>query len=109
MCTDTSNTWYVGDVVWIHTAQFLLPHTTCTCQTNLGSFHCSLYCVELQRAQWFSEKLGTGIALFQALSNLAINGERAEARSKDFCQTKKGQGRKLGDKIASAWQLRNTA
>ena len=48
--------------------------------------HCSLYRVELQQAQWLSEKLGTGIALFQALSNLAINGERA--RGKDLVRLK---------------------
>ena len=32
-----------------------------------------LYCAELEKSQHISIKLGTGIALFQGLSNLAIN------------------------------------
>lgn len=35
----------------------------------------SLFTQELEKARWFNERLGTGIAFFQALSNLAINGE----------------------------------
>ena len=38
----------------------------------------SLFTQELEKARWFNEKLGTGIAFFQALSNLAINGEEWE-------------------------------
>ena len=47
------------------------------------SFHflplsASLFTQELEKARWFNERLGTGIAFFQALSNLAINGEEWE-------------------------------
>ena len=38
----------------------------------------SLFTQELEKARWFNERLGTGIAFFQALSNLAINGEEWE-------------------------------
>ena len=38
----------------------------------------SLFTQELEKARWFNERLGTGIAFFQALSNLAINGEERE-------------------------------
>ena len=38
----------------------------------------SLFTQELEKACWFNERLGTGIAFFQALSNLAINGEERE-------------------------------
>ena len=33
-----------------------------------------LYCRELKSSQWYNERLGLGIAAFQALSNIAING-----------------------------------
>lgn len=34
-----------------------------------------LYCAEVDRAGWLNERLGMGIAAFQGLSNLALNGE----------------------------------
>ena len=34
-----------------------------------------LYCTEVDRASWLNERLGLGIAAFQGLSNLALNGE----------------------------------
>ena len=34
----------------------------------------ALYLRELQGSQWYNERLGLGIAAFQALSNIAING-----------------------------------
>lgn len=37
---------------------------------------CRLYCAEVDRAGGLSEQLGLGIAAFQGLSNLALNGER---------------------------------
>ncbi|KAF1532694.1 ATP-binding cassette sub-family B member 8, mitochondrial, partial [Eudyptes sclateri] len=33
-----------------------------------------LYCAEVERAGWLNERLGLGIAAFQGLSNLALNG-----------------------------------
>ncbi|NXV93186.1 ABCB8 protein, partial [Calonectris borealis] len=33
-----------------------------------------LYCAEVDRAGWLNERLGLGIAAFQGLSNLALNG-----------------------------------
>ncbi|NXX17070.1 ABCB8 protein, partial [Podargus strigoides] len=33
-----------------------------------------LYCAEVEHASWLSERLGLGIAAFQGLSNLALNG-----------------------------------
>uniref|UniRef100_A0A663DNH5 ATP binding cassette subfamily B member 8 n=1 Tax=Aquila chrysaetos chrysaetos TaxID=223781 RepID=A0A663DNH5_AQUCH len=33
-----------------------------------------LYCAEVDRAGWLNERLGMGIAAFQGLSNLALNG-----------------------------------
>ncbi|CAM9205099.1 unnamed protein product [Bubo scandiacus] len=33
-----------------------------------------LYCTEVDRASWLNERLGLGIAAFQGLSNLALNG-----------------------------------
>ncbi|NXL36704.1 ABCB8 protein, partial [Glaucidium brasilianum] len=33
-----------------------------------------LYCAEVDRASWLNERLGLGIAAFQGLSNLALNG-----------------------------------
>ena len=35
-----------------------------------------LYSGQLSLSQWCNERLGIGIATFQALSNVAINGER---------------------------------
>ncbi|NXK13923.1 ABCB8 protein, partial [Herpetotheres cachinnans] len=35
---------------------------------------CRLYCAEVDRAGWLNERLGLGIAAFQGLSNLALNG-----------------------------------
>ena len=35
-----------------------------------------LYREQLVKSQWYNERLGTGIAAFQALSNIAINGRR---------------------------------
>ena len=34
----------------------------------------SLYQQELEQARWFNQRLGYGIAGFQGLTNLAING-----------------------------------
>ena len=34
----------------------------------------ALYSRELQSSQWYNERLGLGIAAFQSLSNIAING-----------------------------------
>ena len=36
---------------------------------------CSLYTQELSVSSWLNQRLGLGIAGFQALSNLAINGQ----------------------------------
>ena len=35
-----------------------------------------LYGKELLRSQWYNVRLGLGIASFQALSNIAINGQQ---------------------------------
>lgn len=47
----------------------------CHCWSNLCFPYCSLYLKQLREAESANVKLGGGIALFQALSNLAINGQ----------------------------------
>ena len=68
-------------VVWQREMLFTIPPSLLTLPSYqlpiLSSFppSASLFTQELEKARWFNEKLGTGIAFFQALSNLAINGE----------------------------------
>ena len=68
-------------VVWQREMLFTIPPSLLTLPSYqlpiLFSFppSASLFTQELEKACWFNERLGTGIAFFQALSNLAINGE----------------------------------
>ena len=45
-----------------------------------------LYCRELQSSQWYNERLGLGIAAFQALSNVAINGRYSMCMCAGICR-----------------------
>ena len=40
----------------------------------MEDYEVDLYSRELQTSQWYNERLGFGIAAFQALSNIAVNG-----------------------------------
>ena len=56
-----------------------MPLDSCTCIYSTSIFFiqcctCRLYLEQLKSAEWACVKLGSGIALFQALSNIAING-----------------------------------